>query len=196
MQTGLNSSGLRDRLTKKRQSVAHWGLGWPAWFLIGVVLLVQIASAGFFTLKILSELFLWQITFVPWEIQELLEVLSSFGLLFGVISSVILISVASRYVRRVNTQLDAAAGGFQQHIEMQFDQWKLTSSERVVALYVIKGFSNVEIAKLRGTTESTIKSQVTSIFRKANLTSRLQLVVCVIDDIVSAIPDDAPENGS
>ena len=170
------------------------GLRWPALVLIGLVLLIQIASAGFFTLKILSELFLWQITFVPWEIQEVLEVLSSFGLLFGVISSVILISYASQHVRRVNTQLDAAAGGFQQHIERQFDEWRLTPSERVVALLVIKGFSNVEIAKLRGTTESTIKSQVTSIFRKAKLTSRLQLVVCVIDDIVSAIPTDTQES--
>jgi DNA-binding CsgD family transcriptional regulator len=165
-------------------------LRWPAVVLIAVVLVVQIASAGFFTIKILAELFLWQITFVPWEIQELLELLSSFGLLFGVISSVVLITIASRDMHRVRTQLDAAAGGFQDHIERQFDEWKLTPSERIVALLVIKGFSNVEIARLRGTTESTIKSQVTAIFRKANLTSRLQLVVCVIDDIVAAIPVD------
>ncbi|WP_323811294.1 helix-turn-helix transcriptional regulator [Yoonia sp. 67-2] len=155
------------------------------------VLVVQIASTTFFIVKILSELLLWQITFVPWEIQELLEILSSFGLLFGVISSVILLAIASRRVRRVNTQLNAAAGDFQTHIDRQFEEWRLTPSERIVALLVIKGFSNVEIAKLRGTTESTIKSQVTSIFRKANLTSRLQLVVCVIEDVVAAIPDDA-----
>ncbi|MFN3663784.1 MAG: LuxR C-terminal-related transcriptional regulator [Yoonia sp.] len=164
---------------------------WPAILLIVVVLAVQIASATFFTLKILSELFLWQITIVPWEIQELLEILSSFGLLFGVISSVILLSRASQHVHRVNTQLNAAAGQFQDHIEKQFDEWRLTPTEKIVALLVIKGFSNVEIARLRGTTESTIKTHVTSIFRKANLTSRLQLVVCVIEDVVTAIPESA-----
>lgn len=165
------------------------GLRWPFVVLIIFVLAVQILSAGFFILKIMSEFFLWQITVIPWEVQEILEILSSVGLLFGLISSVVLLWVASRRMLRINMQLDAAAGDFQAHVEKQFDDWRLTPSERVVALLVIKGFSNAEIARLRGTTESTIKSQVTSIFRKAKLTSRLQLVVCVIEDVVTAIPE-------
>jgi DNA-binding NarL/FixJ family response regulator len=40
---------------------------------------------------------------------------------------------------------------------------------------------------MRGTTESTVKSQLTSTFKKARLTSRQQLVACVIEDLVAAI---------
>jgi DNA-binding CsgD family transcriptional regulator len=167
------------------------GFGWPVVAAIVLVLLVQVASAGFFILKILAELFLWQVAFIPWEVQETLEILSSFGLLFGLISSLVLLMFASRRVQRINHQLNAAAGQFQVYMDRQFETWKLTPTERHVAVLVIKGFSNVEIARLRGTTESTVKSQVTSIFRKAELTSRQQLVACVIEDLVSAIPDQA-----
>lgn len=163
---------------------------WPAIISIVFVLTVQILSAGFFAVKILSNVFHWQVALIPADTQAVLEILSSFGLLLGLVGSMILLLKASQRVLRVNMQLDAAAGEFQMHIEKQFDEWHLTPSERVVALLVIKGFSNVEIAKLRGTTESTIKSQVTSIFRKAKLTSRLQLVVCVIEDVVTAIPEE------
>lgn len=165
------------------------GLRWPVLLAIGVVLAIQIASAGFFILKIMAELLMIQVAWVPWEVQELLEILSSFGLLFGVISSVVLLMLASRRVTRINDQLQAAAGQFQVYVDRQFDGWQLTPTERHVAILVIKGFSNAEIARLRGTTESTVKSQLTSIFRKAELTSRQQLVACVIEDLVAAIPE-------
>lgn len=172
------------------------GIRWPILLAIGVVLVIQIASAGFFILKIMAELLLFQVAWVPWEVQELLEILSSFGLLFGVISSVALLVLATRRVTRINDQLKAAAGQFQVYIDRQFDGWLLTPTERHVAILVIKGFSNAEIARLRGTTESTVKSQLTSIFRKADLTSRQQLVACVIEDLVAAIPEAVPADTS
>ncbi|MGY6705383.1 helix-turn-helix transcriptional regulator [Roseinatronobacter sp.] len=166
-----------------------YGFRWQVVVIIIIVLLVQIASAGFFMIKILSELFLIQFLWVPWEVQELLEILSSFGLLFGVISSVVLLSIGSRRATRINDQLQAAAGQFYDYVDRQFESWKLTPTERHVAILVIKGFSNAEIARLRGTTESTVKSQLSSIFRKSELSSRQQLVSHVIEDLVSAIPE-------
>lgn len=165
------------------------GLRWPAVAAISFVLLIQIASAAYFILKLLAEVFLWQVTIVPWEVQETLELLSSLGLLFGVFSSVVLLVIASQRVNRINDQLHAAAGQFQVYVDRQFDAWHLTPTEKHVAILVIKGFSNAEIAGLRGTTESTIKSQLTSIFRKADLTSRQQLVSCVIEDLVAVMPE-------
>lgn len=164
-------------------------LRWSAVAAIVLVLLIQICSAGFFTLKLAAEVFLWQVPLIPWELQEILELLSSLGLLLGVVSSVVLLMISSRRMIRINDQLSAAAGQFQYYIERQFTAWGLTTTERHVAVLVIKGFSNAEIARLRGTTESTIKSQLTSIFRKADLTSRQQLVACVIEDLVAVIPE-------
>ncbi len=74
-------------------------------------------------------------------------------------------------------------------IESYFVQWKLTRSERTVALYVMKGFSNSEIAALRQTSEATTKSQLNAIYRKAGVTSRQQLACFIFEDFVQLRPD-------
>lgn len=170
------------------------GLGQRALFLITFALAAQVLSAAFLARELLANAFDWQVNTIPAGMRGPIEVLCSIALLAGVLGSIALFVIASKYILRANTQLDAAAGEFQLHMERQFDDWSLTPSERAVALLVIKGFSNEEIAKLRGTTQSTVKSQVTSIFRKAKLTSRMQLVVSVIEDVVTAIPEDEPRN--
>ena len=164
-----------------------FGLKLPAIILIVSILFVQILSTAFFVFKLLSEIFLWHAPLIPWDIQEFLEVLSSVGLLLGVCGSLVLLHFNFRRMTKIEDQLKAAAGQFQVYLEQQFEEWALSPTERRVALLVIKGFSNAEIAGLRGTTESTVKSQITAIFRKANLTSRQQLVACVIEDLVAAI---------
>jgi DNA-binding CsgD family transcriptional regulator len=164
-----------------------FGLKWPQIVLVLLALAIQVASSIFIVFKLLAEVFLWQAPLIPWELQETLEILSSCGLLFGVLSSIALLYISFKRVNRIEGQLNAAAGQFQTYVERQFDEWALTPTERHVALLVIKGFSNAEIAEMRGTTESTVKSQLTSTFKKARLTSRQQLVACVIEDLVAAI---------
>jgi hypothetical protein len=56
-----------------------------------------------------------------------------------------------------------------------------------VALLAIKGFSNLEIANLRGTTLATIKSQMNAIFRKAGLISRQQLIAYLVEDLLAGV---------
>lgn len=164
------------------------GFGWHIIAGLVVILVIQIASAGFFLIKLLSEFFLFEFRWMPWEVREILEILSSLGLLLGVVSSVGLLTIAYRRSNKIAGQLQAAAGQFYNHVELQFDAWKLTPTERHVAILVIKGFSNAEVAKLRGTTESTVKTQLSSIFRKSELNSRQQLVALVIEDLVAALP--------
>jgi DNA-binding NarL/FixJ family response regulator len=148
---------------------------------------IQVASAIYFSLKILSDLFVWQILVIPWEIVEILEILASIGMFFGVISSLILLRKSARQMRHAEQQINAAAGEIHKQILLQFDDWCLTPTERDVALLVIKGFSNNEIASFRNTRESTIKSHITSIFRKSGLNNRQQLITHVIDDLLHAV---------
>ena len=164
-----------------------FGLRGPALALFLAVMTIQILSTVFFIFKLLSEVFFWQAPLIPWELQETLEILCSVGLLAGVVSSVILLRLSFRRVNRIQSQLNATAGKFEDLVASQFTEWALTPTERHVALLVIKGFSNPEIAGLRGTSESTVKSQLTAIFRKSGLSSRQQLVSCVIEDILMAL---------
>lgn len=155
--------------------------------LLCIVLGVQILSTSFFLYTILADLLLLQWFVIPWGLQEVLEIVSALGMLLGVVVSSALLYLLATRMSRLDGQMRAVAGEFQQFIEQQFDRWQLTPTERHVAIFVMKGFSNAEIARLRGTTESTVKSQLTSIFRKTGLTSRQQLTTHLIEDILDSI---------
>ena len=53
--------------------------------------------------------------------------------------------------------------------------------------YVMKGFSNAEVAELRGTTAATVKSQLNSIYRKSGCANRQQLISFLVEDMLSGL---------
>ncbi len=55
----------------------------------------------------------------------------------------------------------------------------LSSAERAVALGLLEGQSNAEIAKARRTSVRTIANQVSSLFKKLGVQSRSQLVTAL-----------------
>ncbi|MFW2587260.1 helix-turn-helix transcriptional regulator [Sagittula sp. SSi028] len=64
--------------------------------------------------------------------------------------------------------------------------WGLSRAEADVAIFVAKGFSNNEIADMRGCALATVKSQLTRIYAKSGLESRYQLIAFVTDEVVTA----------
>ena len=52
---------------------------------------------------------------------------------------------------------------------------ELTPAERQVALAVLAGYSNAEIARTRGSSPRTVANQIASIFRKLGVRSRGEL---------------------
>jgi DNA-binding CsgD family transcriptional regulator len=52
----------------------------------------------------------------------------------------------------------------------------LTARERAIADYVTRGFTNREIALAFGTSANTVRNQMVSLFRKAEVTTRAELV--------------------
>jgi DNA-binding CsgD family transcriptional regulator len=60
-------------------------------------------------------------------------------------------------------------------LSLPLDTWMpacLSPSEREVALAVLGGLSNVEIARRRGTSSRTVANQLASIYRKVGVSSR------------------------
>lgn len=78
----------------------------------------------------------------------------------------------------------AASSQFLDIIDAKFDDWNLTASEREVALMLIKGFSVQEIGEVRNTRPGTIKSQSNSIYRKANVRGRNELIADFVEDLL------------
>ncbi|MEX0971147.1 MAG: helix-turn-helix transcriptional regulator [Paracoccaceae bacterium] len=157
---------------------------------IKVILVFQVLCTSLFLFKVVADLFAIPLYFVPWSALESVEILSTFGMLIGVFTSFWLISLMEKRSSQVEERVRAASGDFHNYIQVQFNAWQLTPTEKIVATLVIKGFSNHEIADLRGTSESTVKSQLTSIFKKSNMSTRQQLVSWVVEDLVEKLPTE------
>ncbi len=57
--------------------------------------------------------------------------------------------------------------------------WTLTDSERHVTELTLKGFTNEEIATLRGVSHRTVANQLQAIYRKLGIGSRVELAQAV-----------------
>jgi DNA-binding CsgD family transcriptional regulator len=119
--------------------------------------------------------------------RELLEIGAVLGLVFGALLSVAVLGRMLKRQKRAEEQLRQVSGAFMELMEARFRDWGLTSAERDVALFAIKGLSTHEIAVLRGTAEGTVKAQTNAIYRKSGVNGRPQLLSLFIEDLM----DDA-----
>ena len=121
---------------------------------------------------------------IDWEMRELLEIGAVLGLVFGALLSVAVLGRMLKRQKRAEEQLRQVSGAFMELMEARFRDWGLTSAERDVALFAIKGLSTQEIASLRGTAGGTVKAQTNAIYRKAGVTGRSQLLSLFIEDLM------------
>lgn len=70
-------------------------------------------------------------------------------------------------------------------------EWGLSKAEAEVALFAAKGFSNSEIAAMRGSSLPTVKSQLSNIYQKSRLDSRYQLIAFVTDEVCEMATESA-----
>lgn len=74
--------------------------------------------------------------------------------------------------------------GLSSAIDTQLDRWKLSPSEKEIALLLLKGLSLKEIAQLRGTSDQTIRVQSVSIYAKSGLSGRTELAAFFLEDLL------------
>lgn len=79
-----------------------------------------------------------------------------------------------------------SAQQIRQAIDLQFDEWGLSVSEKDVALLLIKGLSMKEVAEIRGTQDKTVRQQATQIYKKAEVNGRQELSAFFLEDIVAS----------
>lgn len=78
-----------------------------------------------------------------------------------------------------------AAQDYNQAVNKHFEQWKLTPSERVVAVSLLKGMSFQEIALLRDSREKTVRQHASTVYRKSGLAGRHELAAWFFEDLLS-----------
>lgn len=94
-------------------------------------------------------------------------------------------SLARIQGQRWRAEARSHLNGLGKAIDEQFSRWNLTEAEREVALLLLKGLSNKEIAAVRAASERTVREQARSI--KAGLTGRAALSAFFLEDMLAPI---------
>ena len=158
--------------------------------------MVQVLCAGVFLLDIVMSVFGLYSLPLAWTTRELMEMGAALGLLLGGVFGGILVWRAFHDLRRAEARLDRASVAFKDLLQVRFDEWALTEAERDVALFAIKGLSLPEIARLRATSEGTVKSQTAAIYRKAGVSGRPQLLSLFIEDMMGGAAQAAARDAA
>lgn len=151
------------------------------------VFAVQALSAFFFLGELWTEILGLRDTPIPYAYQEVIQIFASLGLVIGVIASAVLVRRKLDRIDELNRQVEVATGHYETHLLDLFRAWRLSPSEQEVTVYAMKGFSNAEIADLRSTTASTVKSQMNAIYRKSGLANRQQLISFLVEELLAGV---------
>ncbi|TDQ59931.1 helix-turn-helix transcriptional regulator [Phaeovulum veldkampii] len=121
----------------------------------------------------------------------MIEIGAALGLVLGLVLGGLTLRRSLRETAAANARLRRASGVFHELLAERFADWGLTPAERDVALFALKGMSTAEIARLRATSEGTVKAQTNAIYRKAGVSGRPQLLSLFIEDLMAG--DPSPE---
>ncbi len=88
-------------------------------------------------------------------------------------------------LRQEQNKVARLSGELSSVIQKDFRDWKLTESEKEVAILLIKGLSMNEIGQLRGVKEKTVRQQATSIYTKSKCPNRHELAAKFIEDLLN-----------
>lgn len=148
------------------------------------ILAVQAMCTVFFVVDILINDFGPFAHSAPWNLRDVAQIAAACGLVLGVVLGAFALQRQRAMNRKMQAQIRAASSAFQALVEERFEEWRLTPAERDVAVFALKGLSLADMARLRETSEGTIKAQTAAIYRKAGVSGRAQLLSLFLDDLM------------
>ncbi len=163
-------------------------------YLIFAMLTLQLLSALFFIVDIWGEILGFRSQPLPWAVTEATQIFASIGLICGVVVTSFALYRSHQQIGRLDRQIGAVRGAYQDQLDALFDDWNLTKSEQEITIYAMKGFSNAEIGTLRGTSTNTVKSQMNAIYRKSDFSNRQQMTSFLVEELLAGISVDRDRN--
>lgn len=95
---------------------------------------------------------------------------------------------AERWAREARIMIEGLAGA----IDEQLERWHLSAAEKDIALLLLKGLEHKEIAQLRDVSQTTVRQQARSLYRKAGLAGRHELAAFFLEDLLGPRERAAP----
>jgi DNA-binding CsgD family transcriptional regulator len=87
----------------------------------------------------------------------------------------------------------AALEGLGKAIDEQFTTWRLTPTEREIALMLLKGYEHKQIAALTGRSERTVRQHAGVVYEKGGFAGRAELAAYFLHDLM--LPEGEREAG-
>jgi len=91
-----------------------------------------------------------------------------------------------------------ALRGLGEAMDRQFGAWSLTPAEKETALFLLKGYSHKETARLTQRSERTVRQHAVSVYRKSGLGGRAELAAFFFEDMLlpsgAAVEGGAPDH--
>lgn len=144
----------------------------------------QVLFSAFFLYRVFGPLLGVPDLALDWRVMEALEIAAALGLIVGIVLGAVALRETRRRQKMLEAQLARARGAFAEVMDQRFTEWSLTPAERDVAMFTVKGLSLAEVAQARATSEGTVKAQSASIYRKAGVSGRAQLVSLFVEDLL------------
>lgn len=120
-------------------------------------------------------------------VEAIMECVIAIALLAGTILSARYTKHLFDAARRRDAALDMARGAMAELVHANFVRWRLTHAESEVALFAIKGSTIAEIARLRGSAEGTVRSQLSQVYAKAGVANQTMLLALFLDDLIEPL---------
>ncbi|MCR9157606.1 MAG: helix-turn-helix transcriptional regulator [Rhodobacteraceae bacterium] len=155
---------------------------------LSLALAIMLSCMTFFTFDAVADLYTHMIERRPYSFEHTLhlgfEILAAIGLGYGALMlwryNLLLRKTANSHKEKIVL----LRGSLEELIERRFAEWGLTAAEREVTLFILKGLATADIAAIRQTVEGTVKTQISSVFRKIGVRSRTELMSVFMDEFL------------
>jgi len=124
------------------------------------------------------------------------EILATIGLTLALIEILTYIKALQKSDEKHELQLKHLTEDFDALVHKQFNTWDLTAAEKDIALFMLRGLNNVEIAGLRKVAVGTIRVQSHRILQKAGVSSRTELMSIFMEEFMDVGYDSSANRKS
>lgn len=114
-----------------------------------------------------------------------IEIIAVFAMILATLMAVISYLNLRKVADSQHKVSNAIQTGFDRIIVEKFESWKLTKSEKDIALLAIRGLAVPAIAEHRKTKEATVNVHLHNVYHKAAVGSRAELLASIMDELLS-----------